>query len=373
MTCGDYDRRVLLQNHPGDRAFPVGVHPGSGRRVREARRGTPADRARTLGAVVVAVLLVLAVLVAEPWVLPLVAPDGLADPGFLLAALVLVALLAAAVRTVVGVADWALPRREQQHYLRAGRVPPLTLRQQQLLALDALADYQIGAWNHSLEHWPCEVRLAGRVPVPPRGRGPYLTLPLHRTAALRGAMDRDHKVAGTDAALDALGRAFLDRSVSLPFVDALGGPSRDEVLTRVSALTGLTRDEVAARGVPADPDAPARLLWAKDVMLTVAFARLAWMAGYLTEDQAWSHVERAGDVAFTLFSSWQEYWDEVRLGHAFTEDSLGAVQAFDAVLADYRSSRWPSKALPWPAPGDVDALPDSVRLMRVTAPGERTP
>jgi hypothetical protein len=56
--------------------------------------------------------------------------------------------------------------------------------------------------------------------------------------------------------------------------------------------------------------------------------------------------DRPSDVAFTVFESWDDYFDDLRAAYALAYDDLKTMQEFDAARRNLFASNWPVTRLP---------------------------
>ena len=346
-----------LQNAYGDREFPVRDRWRHVRPYRLAAQRRDPSRAALRNLIWTGPALVVIVVVGGA----VVSSDGTPDQGaFFLAGLLAFAVLIAAGLLVGGLVDRGAPRREQQRYRRLTGAADVTERQQQLLALDAQSDSAIGGWNSSLDYGPAWSRMPAELRRRHEhgARSFFVTMPMFGVRALRAKLDADEHIAsGGDVEL-FVADALAERSLSARFTRILHGPDGERMLARLASLTGTSQWDLRALDEPAD-GRPARLLRAADTQRVIAVVRMAYLAEHVDADTAWRLIERAAEPASALFTSWDDYWADVRIGLAFWSDRLDAVQSFDEGLAALRSNAWPATRVPFPT-GPVPArLPTS--------------
>lgn len=346
----------MLQNRYGDRAFPVRDRWSEVRSTRSAMQA--ADPSRTaLRGVLFVLPAILAIAIVFGFVID--GPQTDATDRAVLVGFALIIVLGVLGLLVGAILDRSLPRREQETYWRLSGIPPVTDRQQQLLALDGQSDFAFGGWNSTLDYGPA----AHRLPLDQRSRRSrrglrprFTTMPLFEATDLRARLDADHKIAsGRDTELfvaDALGEA----SLSSRFHAVLHGEHGERMLGRLSSLTGLSEWDLRELDEPA-AGRPALLLWAADTQRVVSVVRIAHLADHIDTSTAWRLIERAAEPAEGLFDTWDAYWANVRIGVAFMTDRLDAVQNFDDSLAAFRVSDWPAAHVAFPARPVPEWLP----------------
>ncbi|WP_405375153.1 MULTISPECIES: DUF1266 domain-containing protein [unclassified Microbacterium] len=335
-----------LQNHPGDEEFPVRPR----RRyvpVLDARRRTD-KRERTRRALIVTA-------VALPFgIAGLVAVGPLIEAGdtfaFFAAFGFAMAIGLAVAATAMSFFDARAPRRAQQQYLQKSGRRALTLHQQQILALDAVSDYGMRGWNSSLAFTPSYAEL----PADMRARykdgddgSPWFALPIASMRQLRGGLDEQFKIV-SKADAEMLAADMLNKGpLSQRFEDVAESDAADHMMSRVASLADIPVFDVLdlARGTA---EHPPRLLLAADVERAIGGIRYAYVAGYLTADEAWALLDQIAAKAFAAYEGWDEYWRDVVVATAFRTDALDAVQQQRENVAKFRGSTWPAASLPFP-------------------------
>ncbi len=331
-------------------------------------RGSGADRVRGVLAGLVALVVLVGAVWASPAVTRVPLPELLnGSQGFgpVFAALLVVLIVALALSSLLGIVDMWVPLREQQRYRKLTGAGPLSPRQQQVLALDAVSDFRAGGWNGSLEYVPAWVRMPAIMQRQHRSDGrysPFLTLRLVDPFEVREFLDRSMKIASASQVRSRLERMLGEASMSLRLADLLSSSASDDAVRRLAALTGSDEAGIRSLGV-AQAGRPARLLWAGDVMYGIGFVRNAFVAGYLSEQDAWQQLERLADVAFACFADAREYWSNTRVAIALSSDDMRAVHDFDTTFEELQRSAWPAASIPFPHAPEV-AIPDTVRNLR---------
>jgi hypothetical protein len=338
---------VTLQNHIGDVEFPVRMRNRHARAADAARRTAPAAlRRRALlitawSAPFAIVALVIAVPLADRR--DMTGPPVVAALAFMLGV------------TIVSVAfhlrDARAPLAHQRAYVAAAGRAPLTLEQQQLLALDAVSDFSYRLWNSSLAFQPTFAELPSdlraRYADGAEGTGGWASLPIASLAKQRAALDAQFRIASRVDLELFVADAMTQGLVSPRFADVAAGPDADRMLARMAALTGRSEFELIERTRP-QGDRPAVLLLAGDTERTIGAIRFAHLAGYLPADDAWTLMRQAAAPVFAAYDGWDAYWADVALALAFRTDDLATVQAAQRVQEGLRASGWPAARVPWP-------------------------
>jgi len=336
-----------LQNHPGDVEFPVRPRRRYAAMADARRR---ADRRGNGRRALALVAIAAPVGVAGMAVATIANPSGrgIVNPVFFF---VIAMCLGIVLATLFFTArDSAAPVQAQKEYLaRSGRTP-LTLRQQQMLALDSVSDFSIRGWNSSLAFGPTFAELPDDLRQRHRDGqegSPWAALPIPPLQQYRASLDEQFKIASrTDVevfAADALAVA----PISARFAEVSASEHGDVMRSRVAALSDCTVFDLLDL-VAGDGSAPPRLLLAGDIERTIGGIRYAYCAGYIDAETAWRLIEPVAERAFRTYPDADAYWREVMISLAFRSDSLEAVQRHRENLRALRASPWPAARVPWP-------------------------
>lgn len=347
---------MSLQNHLGDTEFPVRARSRYARAIEQWRRqlgGPNAVRALLLvagslpfGAAGLAVALTF-------W------PEGreLGNPFFGAVAGLVIGLVLSSILWARW--DAGAPRRAQRQYRTAAGLPPLSLEQQQILALDAASDFSFGGWNSSLAFAFSWIEL----PAPVRAKyadgikgSPWRWIPFSPLTQLRTDLDRQYKIAsGTDVEV-LVADVLATGPLSARFAEVIVSPEAEKMASRVAAISGVPVFDVLDLAVARDGREP-ELLLAGDVERAIGAVRYAYMAGYVAHDRAWELLARLAQRAFARYGGYDEYWRAVEVATAFRTDSLEAVEALRSNLAGLKEKGWPAATTPYPVRTDASSAP----------------
>lgn len=339
---------LVLQNRFGDTVFPIRDDLLSARFYRQARLqakgGTRPRQSPPWVTLVVALAALL--LVGTGFGQSAATTSAIIWVGAAVVAIAIVGLL-----VVTTLHDRRRPRLEQQQYWQLTGAVPVTLRQQQLLALDAQSDYGFGGWNSSLEYAPAWSKLPPsmqqRHQQEPTWR-PFFTMQPLEVDQLRIRLDADWRIASTADLQLFIVDSLTSRNLTAGFTKMLAAEGSDHRIARLASLTGA--DEWELRALADSTTGPAAGLWAADTQRMISVVRMGFVAGYLDRDMAWDLIEQAAVAGTTRFTSWQAYWANVRIAIAYTSDSLEAVQQFDHHLTALQHSTWPAATITFPTP-----------------------
>jgi len=355
---------VTLQNHLGDREWPVRSRGRWRALVRSAARGgdSRVGRRSFLLFLVPALAVAVGLIATQALWLPLFPnppADGLGD--LIWAIVLLAAFVGFAVQLGVGgLITGRLPAIEQRRYLELTRARPLTPAQQALLALDAPSDFAAGLWNSSLEYQPSWVLLPPEMRAKHRdgeAGQPFTTLPIQPLRSARETLDAQFRVVTADDLELFVADCFTASSWSGRLRHVIADDPR--AVARLASLSGLGEFELRDLAVPAG-DRPAPLLWGADVQRAIAAIRLAYLAGVVGADRAWELIARAAGIAVAVYGGWSDYWRSLQLARALGSDTLEEVDRTDSALRDLIASEWPAARVPWPPAPPGGVLPPSV-------------
>src|SRR5690606_26361242 len=78
-------------------------------------------------------------------------------------------------------------------------------------------------------------------------------------------------------------------------------------------------------------------------------SREAFMAGYISEAEAWTNILRAADLIHYLFDSFEAFYDNLRLGNAYWSNDLKTTTRRLEMWNLYNETcDWPQRQRPWP-------------------------
>lgn len=324
----------MLQNHPGYNVFPVTPW----------RVGELSERTRAL-VHAPGVLGALAILLGVFTIgLALEAPNPVPSVFVGGAATIAVGLCMLVVSVVLTRRACRAPVREQERYYELAGSRPLSAARRSALQLDGV-NIGLGGWSETLEDWPAEVRLEGR-------EAAFRTF---EVCSKRSAIETLDQRWGVISSGDyrVMTSRLLTGMHSLQFARYSASPEFHALCERLGQLLDWEPERVAAAVRPRSSRPPA-LLWAFDLWRAIRLARDAFMAGLISEEDAWADILSLSALVHTLFGSLEEYHENLRLGHAFWSNDLQAVNERREVLEAFLSPsfRCPAAALPWPT-GDV--------------------
>ncbi|MGV3762611.1 DUF1266 domain-containing protein [Parapedobacter sp.] len=255
-----------------------------------------------------------------------------------------------------------LPAKEQLRYYQLGNVQPLTPEQASALRLNIVEMYHNGFWLKTLEYYPCDVRVDN-----PKFK-PTSFYIADRNVYRQGLND-DWGVVSKAQYENTVSELFdgmhsklfaLDIDYVLNYKSYVRGATPDHLknvesqnANFVNRLAGLIDKRVTyvTACFEASTDKPKPLIWGFDLWRIIPISREAFMAGYISEAEAWTHILRASDLIHYLFDSFESFYDNLRLGNAYWSNDLKVTTKRLAMWKLYeKECNWPQRTLPWAAP-----------------------
>lgn len=229
--------------------------------------------------------------------------------------------------------------KEQQQYYKLGAVPELQPIQRQALRLNLVTVFYSGGWSETLEQFPNRVRLQGKAFKPTAFDVDELDL------AQQGLND-DWAILNNKQYLKTV-RQLLEGMHTPSFAYDIQSERSVDLVERLSGLTRLPESYILACNEPSE-GRPKRLIWGFDLWRAIVLSRHAYMAGYATEEEAWSYLLKAAELVYFLFDDYKDFFDNYRLGNAYwsndfeiTKPRLEQWKFFE------ERCDWPIRTLPW--------------------------
>lgn len=350
----------FLQNHPEEQTFPVNY------RVR-----LPYGKTERKGFFVMLRGLMVLPIFATIFLLGLLYFEGsekLTNEEQLKFYVVLGSFLAACLFLAfwLGRIDSGAARREQLRYYKVAGIDRLDDKKRSGLQLDAAMSYARGDWTETLEYIPAEVRF--QKPEKEMQKFPIMGV-LRKEDAIQG-LDNDWGVltkSGYEKMRDELfegmhGAGFASIMAADPD-DKEAKEERAAMCERLAGLIQCDDPEYVESCVRSEGGRPPQLIWGFDLWRVVPMARLAFMAGLISEDEAWRDILKACHWLHGIFPDLESYLQNLRLGHAYWCNSFEKCterkKACDGFLAG-EPNRIPMRDLKWDLVNDV-SFPTPVR------------
>ena len=350
-----------LQNAPNHRDFPV--QPKSFARIlADFFQNAPAiTYLFIMGILISAVMLYMSVKDAfarKVSVNPLLAEQPFVSTLMIVTALCFIGLVLLALFLMMRQRNIGI--KEQIQYYDLAQITAPTLEQLKILRLDAPNDFYHGLWSQTLEYYPCATRLPNTTFKPK-------TFAIEPAMTYRQAINRDWGIVSGEQYLQMVNSLFEGRhskefALDLDYVihfDEYADPYMDEQtksarqnenLNYLHQLAGLIEkpSQFVIDALQSTTLHPPHLVWAFDLWRVFPMARHAYMAGYISEHQAWQDMEKAANLIYALFDSEEAYFDNLRLGHAYWSQNFEKTQNRHEMWLIYQQHcNWPVRGLPW--------------------------
>ncbi|WP_074822559.1 DUF1266 domain-containing protein [Pragia fontium] len=256
---------------------------------------------------------------------------------------------------IIMMAQWILraPVREQQRYYHQGNLTQLDERKRLALRLDIVATYGYGFWIETLEHYPLTARL----------KQPAETFPLLEPSspqAHREGLYDDWGIVDIDGYQSIVEKLWAGMHSRHFFVN-MHQENNGSMVTTLAALIELPKDYIQSCAISGKDGRPPALVWAFDLWRVIKLSRNCFCAGIISERLAWDNILKTADMIYELFDSFDSYYNNYRLGHAFWSNDYSMIKDRLEQYNNYKAHcDWPITLLPWPTPPGI-SLSDDMR------------
>lgn len=224
--------------------------------------------------------------------------------------------------------------QEQKRYYELGKVEPLNSTQQKALRLELADMYYSGFWVNTLEYYPCEIRVDRKLFTP-------ATFSIADAQTYKRSINDDWGIVSApqyrQMVVELLNgmhakQFALDMEYTLNVADYLNPYQQEEEKNNIKIQNNAYLNQLA--GLIEKPvsyvesccvernEKPKQLIWGFDLWRVLPMSRNAYMAGYISEEEAWEHILRASELAYYLFDSYESFYDNYRLGNAYWSNNL---------------------------------------------------
>ncbi|WP_161596671.1 DUF1266 domain-containing protein [Chitinophaga vietnamensis] len=338
----------LLQNHPNDRSFPASA---KWKYFEKGKQSRPLVYAVAILSFTIALLtaffliIQLQTLAHRHYELP----EGKEGVQILplLVFLVFTGIFIAAARHLC-----LLPVREQQRYYRHSGATLLPEGKRQALRLHLVDTFKHGCWSETLEFYPLAA-LAGNEK--------YHAFRPDEALGYRKSLDQDWGILSTEDYRRVAKQLLSQGYHAEPFAVVLSVQDTNHARRkRLADLTSLPESYITECLEQRPDGRPPKLIWGYEYWRLIVVARNAFMAGIITEEEAWKDMLQAAAYAFELFDSYEDFNNNHRLGNAFWCDAYKITSEKTEAWKRFKEQcNWPLARLPWPARRGI-ALPKAV-------------
>ena len=337
----------MLQNHPGEKDFPVKNDWGPKASLRlTSKENTLVQGMWTIAIITLVLALISGGVVSE-------AQESFIEGWIFVGSCTLAGVVCLGVVAILLYSGATRRVNEQRIYYQLGGLSDwYPENHRAALQLDGIN--AIDLWSETLECWPCERRLNGSLID-------FKSFQLNSIEAVKAGLDDDWGVLTREDYERRVGelmqglhtRNFLEDSLS---------HSRSNLFQRLSDLTGLSVSEVESVVSSSKVSGkPPRLIWAWDWWRVIPLSRNAYMAGLISEEVAWENILLVSDWIHALFDDLNAYHANLLLGYAYWCNHFAAVQSRKTILEIFERNVYPRpiRDVKWKM-SPVSALPPYV-------------
>ena len=250
--------------------------------------------------------------------------------------------------------------KEQRQYYELAKIATPTVEQLKILRMDAPNSFYYGLWSQTTEYYPCATRLPNTTFQPK-------TFAIEPALTYRQALNHDWGIVSAEQYRHMVDRLFegmhskefaLDLDYVLhfdeyadPYMDEHTKSTREkENFNYLHHLAGLIEkpSNFVTETLQSTAQHPPRLVWGFDLWRVFPMARNAYMAGYISEQQAWQDMEKSANLIYSLFDTEEAYFNNLRLGHAYWSNNFEKTQNRREMWQIYQQHcNWPVRGMPW--------------------------
>ncbi|WP_405206393.1 DUF1266 domain-containing protein [Aquimarina sp. LLG6339-5] len=242
--------------------------------------------------------------------------------------------------------------KEQQTYYKLGNVVPLNIDQKKAIRLNLVHMFYGGGWSETLEVFPCNIRL-GQHKFNPQ------TFDIQFDILYQQYLNEDWGVLNKEQYHEMIARLF-DGMHSKWFAQDIASDSANDMINQISGLTKVAPMYIEKCGIISN-DKPKKLIWGFDLFRVIPMSRWAFMAGYISENEAWKNILKASELIYYLFDSHEDYYDNYRVGHAFWSNNFEACTDRLQKWTYFKEKcDWPANNLAWTQPESI-TLPENMK------------
>lgn len=232
-----------------------------------------------------------------------------------------------------------LAMHEQQEYYKLGNVKPLTEQQQMALRLNIVPMYNFANWCQTLESEPCNVRLQGKKFKPK-------TFDIVYDKSVQQELNESWGVLNKKQYENMVAQLF-EGMHSKHFAYDIQSEFGKDMVNQLSGLIKKPEEYIWNCNKLVD-FRPKKLIWGFDLWRVIPMSRDAFMAGYISEEEAWSKILKASELIYYLFDSHEEFYDNYRLGNAFWSNDFNTTSKRIEMWNYFdKNCKWKIRDLEW--------------------------
>ncbi len=247
------------------------------------------------------------------------------------------------------------PQTEQKHFYQQTGQGWLPEEKRQALRLTIVSDYNNGSWSETLSYYPLQSQTE-------HDTFKYVTLSPVEAEVYRSSLHRDWDIVNRAGYYDGL-RQLNEGMHSQILVSTRHHQTEDGWKEFQAYFSSLIEEpfEYAESCFQVLNNRPPQLLWGFDLHRALVLSRHAFMAGYISEEEAWTELLKITQIVHEIFPDFDAFYTNYRFGHAYWSRDYEQIKERLKNFRHYQQDcQWPIRQLAWPAPGKI-VLPEEIR------------
>lgn len=226
-------------------------------------------------------------------------------------------------------------RSNQRKYYRLSNMQELNSAQAQALQLMVFSDYSAGAWNETLEYSP----MANKVKAVN-----FFNFSFSDSDEIRKSLYKDWGIRNKEHYKQRVSELLSEGNeierFLLKYIFQPGG------INELSQLSGISKDKIESYLI--QENGVDKLIWGFEIWRAIKLARTAYMAEYITEQEAWDDILTVSAYAHTLFDNLDDFIQNQILGLAVWSGDTEMMENEMMWYENYNKyCRFSYKFLPW--------------------------
>lgn len=214
-------------------------------------------------------------------------------------------------------------KREQKKYYKLANISAPTKKQLEALQLGSFNIFDCNQWTDTLETWPCEVRVPGKLNA-------FKSLPVIKTRNLVGQLEESWSIISTKDYKDTYSALLKGLHTERFVKDYYSQDNPKDMAQRICGLVQI--EETVFEQLLTFDRGPRKLIWAWDLWRAIGISRWSFECGFIDEETAWENILQASSYAHTIYDDLDEFLIGMRVGHAYwCNDFKDALERRDSV------------------------------------------
>ena len=226
-------------------------------------------------------------------------------------------------------------RSNQRKYYRLSNTQELTSEKAQALQLMVYSDYSSGCWNETLEHSPIENKVKGVN---------FFNFSFSDPNEIRKEIYKDWGIRKKEHYKQRISELFDENNQIERFLTKY--VFQPQGVHELSRLSGISKDKIDSYLI--QKDGVDKLIWGFEIWRAIKLARTAYMAEYISEQEAWEDILMVSSYAHTLFDDLDDFIQNQILGLAVWSGDAELMENEMMWYQNYNQHcRFSYKFLPW--------------------------